>query len=87
MKHADLTELQNRAAELAKGSAVGDRVRKVTVEANEDVDAGEYLRVLIELEHIDSLPLGEMRKLLQTIEEALSPLDERFPSVYFSEAA
>jgi hypothetical protein len=87
MKQADLQELQNRAAELAKASSVGDRVRNVTVEGSGDDETGEYLRVQVELTDIDRLPLDELRRLMQAIEDALTPLDERFPSVRFSEAA
>lgn len=87
MKQAELSELQDRAAELAKRSPVGNRVRNVVVEANEEEETGEYLRVIVELEDIDALPLEDLERLTQAIEDAIAPMDDRFPSVRFADAA
>jgi hypothetical protein len=87
MKTAELSDIRDRVAALAKASAVGRRVRDVLVEANEDEEAGDFLRVLIELDDLEQVKVEEVEPLIRLIEDVVGQLDDRYPSVRFAEAA
>jgi hypothetical protein len=87
MKQADLTDLRNRIAGLAKESAVGGRFQNVVVEPNYDEDGGDFLRVVIKLKDLSAVEAQDVEPLIKSIEEAVAEIDERFPSVRFDEAA
>ena len=87
MKTAELDDLKIRIAGLAKKSAVGGRLRDVLVEASDDGEAGDFLRILIELDDLQHVKVEEVEPLIKSIEVAVAQLDDRFPSVRFGEAA
>ena len=84
---AEIAEIKRRIEAISKASAFGSRVRKVEVEADEDGDGGAFLRVSLQLESPESLDWNEVEPLVRTIEDSVAAIDERFPSVRFSDAA
>ncbi len=87
MKLANLTELRGLIFEIAKRSQVGERVQDVTVEADDYGEGTEYLRVQVQLENLENVRSNDVDPLVQSIEERVAEIDDRFPSVRFSEAA
>lgn len=87
MKHADLAQLRDLIAGIARKSSLGERVRDVVVEAEGDTPGTEFLRVILEMNNLDGLQFDELKPLLTAIEDAVAHVDERFPSVRFAEAA
>jgi hypothetical protein len=87
MKQAELTELQRRIEAVSKASALGARVKHVEVEADEDGEGDPVLRVSLQVEQPESLDWDEVEPLVRSIEESVAAIDERFPSVYFADAA
>jgi hypothetical protein len=72
---------------MARKSALGPRVRHVEIEADEAVEGGPFLRVMLELDHTDDLQWDSVEPLVRSIEDSVAAVDERFPSVYFADAA
>lgn len=84
---ANLTELQSRIEALAKASDIGRRVKSVSVDANDDDEGGVFLRVTVDMKNLDDLEAEEVEPLVNSIEEAVASMDDRFVSVRFGEAA
>jgi len=87
MKQATVADLARRIEEVSRSSALGPRVRQVEVEAEDSVEGGAFLRVLLHFEHPDELEWTQAEPLVRSIEDAVAELDERFPSVRFADAA
>lgn len=87
MKQANLVQLRDLIANIARESSLGERVRDVVVEAEGDSPGTEFLRVILEMNNLDGLRFDDIKPLLTTIEDAVARVDERFPSVRFAEAA
>lgn len=87
MKQADLSDLSERISDLAKGSPVGEKVEKVSVEASEESEEENILRVVVRLKDMQDVTVEQVEPLVRSIEDLVSQLDERFASVRFAEAA
>ena len=87
MKTADLSSLRDQILELARSMPIGERVRDVSVIASDDGFGGEFLRVQFEMDDLDSIEPEDVEPLIDSIEDKVAQKDERFPSVFFSEAA
>ncbi len=88
MTYAALPELKRRVEAVTRKSNLASRIRQVEIEAEEDVQAGAaYLRVSLQLDHTDDLEWDKVEPLVRSIEESVAAIDERFPSVYFADAA
>ena len=87
MPHSDLSSLKKRISSVAKKSPLARHLKDVVVEAGEGEDGSNFLRVLIELDSLSGVPDDQMQDLTSSIETAVDAMDERFPSVRFSEAA
>jgi hypothetical protein len=87
MKLVDLSLLREEILSLARESTVGRRVRDVVVEAGDDGEGGEVLRVELKLNDISQLTPEDVEPLVRSIEDAVAEKDERLPSVRFDEAA
>lgn len=84
---ASLDELRDRVRATAAASSLSDQVQEISLEPGSDDDGSEFLRILIELKRIEKAPQTELLLLLEAIEEEIAGLDDRYPSVRFSEAA
>jgi len=87
MKHADLSNIKESIEQAVRKSALGKRLKDVTLEADHDSDGGDFLRVLLEIDSFDGVSDENMLALIESIEDTVSVLDERYPSVRFSDAA
>lgn len=87
MMQTDLSKLRSRVEEVAQRSALADRLDGVTLEADRDNEGSDFLRVIIELKQLDAVRDEDLVGLMDAVEEAVSALDDRFPSVRFAEAA
>jgi hypothetical protein len=66
---------------------LGNRLKDVTLEADHDEYGSDFLRVLVEIDSFDGITDENMEALTTSIENTVSGLDERFPSVRFADAA
>ena len=87
MKQASVADLARRIKEVSKSSPLGPRVHQVEVEAEDSVEGGAFLRVLLRFDHPDDLDWAQAEPLVRSIEDAVAELDERFASVRFADAA
>ena len=87
VKVADLTDLQRRITKLVRSSPIGGRVRNVSIEAEDEGAGGSFLRVVVEMTDLENLAEEEAEPVVQSIENAVEEVDERFPSVRFADAA
>jgi hypothetical protein len=68
-------------------SAVGERLRNVVVEADTDETGSDFLRIVLETMPLDGVSDEDLEAVVRSIEIDLSEVDDRFPSVRFSDAA
>jgi hypothetical protein len=87
MKRSDLSELQSRISDIVERSSLRKRARGVSVEAEESIEGGDFLRVIVKLKGSEKLRYRQVAPLLKSIEQSVAEVDERFPSVRFREAA
>lgn len=83
----DLATLKERVLETTSASAVGPQVEDVVLESGRDNEGSEFLRVIVQLKHGAGADDAELEALLEAIERAVGAVDERYPSVRFSDAA
>lgn len=84
---ADLDELRKRVLATARESSLKDQIHDITLESASDDDGSDFLRVFVELKQAEKTPQAELLALLEAIEEMISGIDDRYPSVRFAEAA
>jgi hypothetical protein len=87
MPQAEIPMLKKRVSEVARRSAIGKRLKDVVLEADRDEEGSDFLRVVVQVKTLDSVRDEDLEELIRSIENALSDLDERFPSVRFADAA
>jgi hypothetical protein len=87
MKHADIGELGTRVSNVIQNSLFGDRISKVSVEAGNDDEGSEFLRVFLHFKTTPNLRWQNFQIVVRAIEDELAAIDERFPSVRIAEAA
>ena len=87
MRQVDIADLRGRIEKISKSSALGARIRQVGVEAKTDAEGDAFLRVSLQLDHTDDLEWDSVEPLIRSIEDAVAAVDDRFPSVYFADAA
>ena len=83
----DLATLKERVLETAKGSAVSAQVEDVLLESDSDGEGTAFLRVVVQLKDTAQAVDADLEALLEAIEGAVGAIDERYPSVRFSDAA
>jgi hypothetical protein len=83
----DLDTLKQRILEATKKSTVADQVENVALEADRDEEGTDFLRVLVQVKNADNRVDADFEALLEAIEKAVGAVDERYPSVRFSDAA
>ena len=87
MRLAELSELETLASDVAKKSAVASHIHGVSLEADQTEFGGDFLRVVFSVQNIGDIADEELLDLMHSVQDALSDVDERFPSVRFAEAA
>ncbi len=83
----DLDTLKQRIIDATKQSTVAARVENVALEADRDEEGTDFLRVIVQVKDLDHTVDADFEALLEAIERAVSAVDERYPSVRFSDAA
>ncbi len=85
---ADLDTLKQRVLAAAKQSAVAAQVEDVLLEEpSRDEEGTDFLRVVVQMKDLDRVAESDLEALLEAIESAVGAVDERYPSVRFSDAA
>ncbi len=83
---ANLDQLRRRIVETTQASQLRASIGKISLEPAADDDGEAFLRVIIELADDRASP-SELLVLLESIEDMISQIDDRYPSIRFSEAA
>jgi hypothetical protein len=83
----ELSNLEIRVRNAIRTSAVGEHLRNVVVEADRDDEGTDFLRIVLEMTGLEEVSDDDMESVMRSIESTLSEVDERFPSVRFSDAA
>jgi len=83
----DLATLRERVLEATKTSPVGSQVEDIALESGQDEEGTDFLRVIVQVKQSSEAVDADFEALLETIEGAVGALDERYPSVRFSDAA
>ena len=87
MKQVEIAELERRIEAIGKDSALAPRLKGVEVEPAEDGLGGTFLRVTLTMDHPETLEWHDVKPLVTAIEDDVLEIDDRFPSVYFPDAA
>ncbi|OYW35817.1 MAG: hypothetical protein B7Z42_13730 [Brevundimonas sp. 12-68-7] len=87
MKQATFSEVTEKVRETVFRSPLADRLSGISVDENDDELGGEFLRVVLEVKGLNTFKLDQMTPLVQSIEDAVAEIDERFASVRLAEAA
>jgi hypothetical protein len=87
MKLTDFSELESRVSEIIRRSPLNSRALGVKIEAEDDIEGGEFLRVIVKLRGSQRLNYRKVAPVLDEIRDTVAEADERFPSVRFQEAA
>jgi hypothetical protein len=87
MRHAELSTIKESIQQAVRKSALGNRVRDISLEADHDNYGSDFLRVRLDLDSFDGLSDESMLAVITSIEDSVIELDERYPSVRFSDAA
>jgi hypothetical protein len=83
----DLDTLKRRVLEAAMQSAVAAQIEDVVLESDRDEEGTDFLRVVVQVKTLDDTLDADFEELLEAIESAVGAVDERYPSVRFSDAA
>lgn len=84
---ADLDTLRERVLDAARRSPVWAQVEDIDLEPDRDNDGTDFLRVVVRLRDLDRPEDSRFEELLETIEQVVGDIDERYPSVRFADAA
>jgi hypothetical protein len=87
MKQVEITELTRRIEAIGRASPLASRLKQVTVEPADDGAGNLYLRVILRMDDPDTLTWETVRPLVNAIQDDVIEIDDRFPSVYFPDAA
>jgi hypothetical protein len=87
MKQVEITELTRRIEAIGKASPLASRLKQVTVEPADDGAGNEYLRVILGMDKPDTLTWELVKPLVNAIQDDVLEIDDRFPAVYFPDAA
>jgi len=87
MKQIEITELTRRIEAIGKASSLASRLMQVKVEPADDGAGNEYRRVILRMDEPDTLTWESVAPLVNSIQDDVLEIDDRFPSVYFPDAA
>jgi hypothetical protein len=84
---AELNTLEREALRAARSGLLADAVQRIAIEPDSNRDGDEYLRVLVSIDALRQQSTAELISMIDGIQDALIPLDRRFPSVRLRDAA
>ncbi|HTT80295.1 MAG TPA: hypothetical protein VMF86_11505 [Stellaceae bacterium] len=83
----DLDTLRQRVIDATQKSPLAAHVENVTIEADRDAEGADFLRVILQIKDRGNPDEADFESLLEKIERAVGDVDDRYPSVRFSDAA
>lgn len=83
----DSSRLKARINAAIRHSGIRGRVKDVILEADQDNDGADFLRVTLEVRSLDDVSDTDLEALIESIERTIGDVDERYPSVRFADAA
>lgn len=84
---ANLETIEKEVSMAARRSAVSSHLSKIIVEPDQEEDGTTILRVVVEVKDGDTASDADFALLLETIEDVVGNIDERYASVRFVDAA
>jgi hypothetical protein len=87
MKQAEFSVLKKRVEDVTHDSPVGDRIKNIVIEADDDGTGSDFLRIRLETASLEDVNIDDLIPVVESIQTALLELDDRFPSVRFADAA
>jgi hypothetical protein len=84
---ADLAEIKERVVSATTAAAAKVGIADIILEVDRDEDGDDFLRVIIEVKHGERAKDADYEAWLEAIEKAVGEIDDRYPSVRFSDAA
>ena len=84
--HADIEQIRGEVLPLARSRDVASSLDDIVVEADEDNLGFDFLRIQVKIAQGRHPSDEELIDLLQSIEQAVSQIDQRAVSVRFDEA-
>lgn len=87
MRRSDLADLKALVAKVVQESSLGAHLKEVLLEFDNTSEGGDFFRVLVQLDTLNGVRDEDMEALTSSIENSVIDIDERFPSVRFTETA
>ena len=84
---ADILTLKDRVFTATQKSPLAQHVKDVVLEADQDDEGGDFIRIILEVESLDKAKEADLEALIESIEKTVGDIDDRFPSVRFADAA
>ncbi|MET4697299.1 hypothetical protein ABIE65_000310 [Constrictibacter sp. MBR-5] len=84
---SDLATLRQRAFAAIEASSLAVPIQDIALESDRDDEGGEFLRVMVQVGPGVAPRDEDLMRLLEIVEDAIGEVDERYPSVRFSDAA
>lgn len=85
MRYVELDQLQKVVADAVTRSSISDKVSEFSVDLGASGSSDEFIRISIQMKNAGDLSDQEVDDATTSVEDAVSQLDDRFPSVRFSE--
>lgn len=82
----ELAKLKESVVRIVERGPLAKKLGNINIEADQDEGGTDFLRVNIEVKSADESDDADFEALLEEIEETLSSIDERYPSVRFPDA-
>lgn len=83
---ADVQTLKRTAFGAADRSPLRGRIEGIEFDPGQDEWGFDFLRVHVRMKRLDEVDDGELVELKHAIRDDVSDIDDRFPSVRFSDA-
>jgi len=84
---ADISILKDTVLAATRRSALAQRVKDVVLEADQDGEGDDFIRIVLEVQSLDKAKDADLEALIESIEKTVGDIDDRFPSVRFADAA
>jgi len=83
---ADVQTLKRAVLVAADRTALNGLIENIELEPAQDEWGSDFLRVKLRMKHLDGIDDLELVNLKRAIQDDVGDIDERFPSVRFSDA-
>jgi uncharacterized protein (UPF0335 family) len=83
----DISTLRDLVFAAMRKSPLARQVKDVVLEADQDSEGDDFIRVILKVTSLDLAKDSDLEALIETVEQTVGDLDDRFPSVRFADAA